>query len=100
MNAADREAIAARLLPHALGVLQQHLDAGDRVVVATGAPPELARAILSFVAHEQVPVIGTAIGPRLGAVIATRHCHAEEKMRMLREAAYGAIDVAYSDSVN
>jgi len=95
---ADREAIAARLLPHALGVLQQHLDAGDRVVVATGAPPELARAILSFVAHEQVPVIGTAIGPRLGAVIATRHCHAEEKMRMLREAGYGAIDVAYSDS--
>src|SRR5690606_5003838 len=52
---ADREAIAARLLPHALGVLQQHLDAGDRVVVATGAPPELARAILAFVAHEQVP---------------------------------------------
>src|SRR5690606_27792988 len=105
---ADREAIAARLLPHALGVLQQHLDAGDRVVVATGAPPELARAILAFVAHEQVPVIGTAIGPRFGAVIATRppsgpgtaprHCHAEEKMRMLREAGYGDIDVAYSDS--
>ena len=96
--AADREAIASRLLPHALAVLEQHLDAGDRVVVATGAPPELARAILSFVAHEQVPVIGTAIGPRFGAVIATRHCHAEEKMRMLREAGYTAIDVAYSDS--
>ena len=95
---ADREAIGKRLLPHALGVLQQHLDAGDRVVVATGAPPELARAILAFVAHEQVPVIGTAIGPRLGAVVATRHCHAEEKMRMLREAGYGDIDVAYSDS--
>lgn len=95
---ADREAIGKRLLPHALGVLQQHLDAGDRVVVATGAPPELARAILAFVAHEQVPVIGTAIGPRLGAVVATRHCHAEEKMRMLREAGYGDIDIAYSDS--
>ena len=96
--AADREAIGKRLLPHALGVLQRHLDAGDRVVVATGAPPELARAILAFVAHEQVPVIGTAIGPRLGAVVATRHCHAEEKMRMLREAGYHDIDIAYSDS--
>ena len=96
--AADREAIGRRLLPHALGVLQQHLDAGDRVVIATGAPPELARAILSFVAHERVPVIGTAVGPRFGAVIATRHCHAEEKMRMLREAGYMQIDVAYSDS--
>ena len=95
---ADREAIGRRLLPHALGVLQEHLDAGDEVVVATGAPPELARAILAFVAHEQVPVIGTALGPRLGAVVAVRHCHAEEKMRMLREAGWHAIDIAYSDS--
>lgn len=95
---ANRDGITPRLLPHALGVLQQHLDAGDRVVVATGAPPELARAILAFVAHEKVPVIGTAIGPRLGAVVATRHCHYEEKMRMLREAGYAEIDVAYSDS--
>ena len=96
--ASDREAIGRRLLPHALGVLQEHLDAGDEVVVATGAPPELARAILAFVAHEQVPVIGTALGPRLGAVVAVRHCHAEEKMRMLREAGWNAIDIAYSDS--
>src|SRR5690554_2169702 len=95
---ANRDGITPRLLPHALGVLQQHLEAGDGVVVATGAPPELARAILAFVAHEKVPVIGTAIGPRLGAVVATRHCHYEEKMRMLREAGYAEIDVAYSDS--
>src|SRR5690606_12948924 len=96
--AADRDAIARRLLPPALAVLQRHRDAGDGVVVGTGAPPELARAILAFGAHEQVPVMGTAIGPRFGAVIATRHCHAEEKMRMLREAGYENIDVAYSDS--
>ena len=87
-----------RLLPHALEVFREHRATGDRVVVATGAPPELARAILSFVAHEDVPVIGTAVGPRLGAVVATRHCHNEEKMRMLRERGYGEIAVAYSDS--
>jgi len=90
--------IRARLLPVALEVLRQHRDAGDRVVIATGAPPELARAILAFVAYESVPVIGTVVGPRLGAIVAVRHCHAEEKMRMLREGGLGEIDVAYSDS--
>ncbi|WP_447938585.1 HAD-IB family phosphatase [Pseudoxanthomonas mexicana] len=93
-----REEVQQRLLPHALEVFREHRAAGDRVVVATGAPPELARAILSFVAHEDVPVIGTAVGPRFGAVVATRHCHNEEKMRMLRERGYGEIAVAYSDS--
>jgi phosphatidylglycerophosphatase C len=96
--AAHADAIKTRLLPVALDVLHAHREAGDRVVIATGAPPELARAILAFVAHEAVPVIGTAVGPRFGAIVATRHCHAEEKMRMLREHGYGAIDIAYSDS--
>ncbi len=96
--ATHREEIASRLLPVALEVFAAHRARGDRVVVATGAPPELARAILGFVAHEDVPVVGTAVGPRLGAVVATRHCHNEEKMRMLRERGYGDIEVAYSDS--
>lgn len=93
-----REELRQRLLPIALEVFRSHRAAGDRVVVATGAPPELARAILSFVAHEDVPVVGTAVGPRFGAVVATRHCHNEEKMRMLRERGYGEVAVAYSDS--
>ena len=96
--AGHRDDVQQRLLPHALEVFRDHRARGDNVVVATGAPPELARAILSFVAHEDVPVIGTAVGPRLGAVVATRHCHNEEKMRMLRERGYGEVAVAYSDS--
>ena len=92
------DAIRPRLLPVALEVLHAHREAGDRVVIATGAPPELARAILAFVAHEAVPVIGTVVGPKFGGVGARRHCHAEEKMRMLREHGYGDIDIAYSDS--
>ena len=90
--------IRQRLLPHALDVFAGHRLQGDRVVVATGAPPELARAILAFVAHQDVPVIGSLVGPRLGAVTATRHCHNEEKMRMLRERGYADIAIAYSDS--
>lgn len=95
-HAAD---LRERLLPVALEVLHAHREAGDHVVVATGAPPELARAILSFVAHEDVPVVGTEVGPRLGGVVATRHCHHAMKLVMLREAGFTApIEVAYSDS--
>lgn len=90
--------IRRRLLPQALAVLDAHRAAGDRVVVATGAPPELAREILRFVAQHEVPVIGSQVGPFAGAVIATRHCHNEEKMRMLRERGYGDIARSYTDS--
>lgn len=90
--------IRSRLLPQALAVFQAHRKAGDRVVVATGAPPELAREILRFVAEHEVPVIGSQVGPCAGAVIATRHCHNEEKMRMLRERGYGNIERSYTDS--
>lgn len=93
------ETIKARLLPIALDVLHRHREAGDRVVVATGAPPELARAILAFVAHEDVPVVGTLVGPKLGAVGALRHCHHAMKMTMLREAGYTQpVAFAYTDS--
>ena len=96
---ANTDAIKSRLLPVALEVFHRHREAGDRVIVATGAPPELARAILAFVAHEDVPVIGTQVGPRLGAIGAIRHCHHEMKVRMIREAGYTApIQRAYTDS--
>jgi phosphatidylglycerophosphatase C len=91
--------LKSRLLPAALEVLHRHRADGDRVLVATGAPPELARAILAFAAHEDVPVIGTLVGPRLGAVGAIRHCHSGMKVRMIREAGYTQpIAIAYSDS--
>jgi phosphatidylglycerophosphatase C len=95
----DAVRIRERLLPKALAVLQRHRDAGDRVVVATGAPPELARAILDFVAHQDLPVIGSLSRPFLGGLVTREHCHHENKMRMVRDAGYGPIDIAYSDSV-
>ena len=91
--------LRTRILAPAIDTLHAHRSAGDRVVIATGAPPELARAILAFVAHEDVPVVGTEVGPRFGAVVARRHCHAENKLVMLREAGFdGEIARAYSDS--
>ncbi|MEO6227414.1 MAG: haloacid dehalogenase-like hydrolase [Thermomonas sp.] len=91
--------IRSRLLPIALAVLHRHRQAGDLVVVATGAPPELARAILAFVAHQDVPVVGTLVGPKFGALGAIRHCHSRMKMTMLRDAGYTQpVALAYSDS--
>ena len=67
--------------------------------VATGAPPELARAILAFVAHEGVPVVGTLVGPKFGALGALRHCHHHMKMTMIRDAGFAVpVEKAYSDS--
>ncbi|HZX80358.1 MAG TPA: haloacid dehalogenase-like hydrolase [Lysobacter sp.] len=97
--ALNTDDIRRRLLPVALDVLHRHRAAGDRVVVATGAPPRLARAILAFVAHEDLPVVGTQVGRRFGAMMATQHCHHEMKMTMLRDAGFGdPIEAAYSDS--
>lgn len=90
--------IRARLLPAALAVLHRHRSEGDRVLIATGAPPELARAILDFVAHEDLPVIGSLGEPFLGGYITGQHCHAANKMRMIWAAGYDQIAVAYSDS--
>jgi phosphatidylglycerophosphatase C len=97
--AAHADEIRLRLLPIGLEALRKHREAGDRVIVATGAPTELARAILAFVAHEDLPVIGTQVGPKYGAIGAVRHCHHEMKMTMLRDLGYGEpIAAAYSDS--
>lgn len=95
---ANAAGIRARLLPTALKVLHRHRTVGDRVLIATGAPPELARAILDFVAHEDLPVIGSLGKPFLGGYVTDRHCHAENKMRMIRDAGYEQIATAYSDS--
>lgn len=96
--AANAARLRARLLPVALEVLHRHRVAGDRVVIATGAPPELARAILDFVAHEDLPVVGSIEAPFLGGLVTARHCHHANKMRMLWDAGYDRIAMAYSDS--
>jgi phosphatidylglycerophosphatase C len=97
---ASGEALRLALIEPGLQRLHSHLVDGDQVVIATGAPPELVGRILAFVAHEQVPVVGTVVGKRLRAVIATHHCHGEEKLRMLRAAGYTReIAIAYTDSI-
>jgi phosphatidylglycerophosphatase C len=91
-------AIRARLLPIALEVLHRHRTNGDRVLIASGAMPELVRAILDFVAHEDLPVIGSLAEPFLGGMVTVQHCHAANKMRMIWDYGFDRIAIAYSDS--
>ena len=96
---ANAASIRARLLAPALAVLHRHHSDGDRMLIATGAPPELARAILDLVAHDDLPVIGS-IGERfLGGYVTAQHCHGANKMRMIRDRGYDQVEIAYSDSV-
>jgi len=90
--------LRARLLPAALAALREHLDAGERVIIATGAPVRLARGILALAGQGGLPVLGTELAPWLGGLVVARHCHNQQKLRMLRESGHRAIDAAYSDS--
>jgi len=90
--------IRQRLLAQALAVFERHRRNGEQVIVATGAPEQLARAILALVGQTGFPVLGSELVSACGAMRLSRHCHHEEKMRILREHGYADIAVAYSDS--
>lgn len=91
--------LRASALPIALEVFASHRRKGDRVVVATGAPPRLARAILGLIADADLPVLGTELGPGCGGLVVRRHCHHAMKLVILRDAGFvPPIARAYSDS--
>jgi phosphatidylglycerophosphatase C len=83
-----------------LETLERHLAQGHRVVVVTGAPALLARALLaSRGLGERVTVLGTVLGVRARGWTVQRHCHGAEKCAFLAEAGYGSDwSYAYSDS--
>ena len=96
--AAEEPRLRAAMLPIALAALDAHRKAGDRVIIATGAPPELVHAILLFIGREDLPVVGSHEAPMLGGLVTVDHCHSQNKLRCLAKKGYGEIAVAYSDS--
>lgn len=83
-----------------LETLERHLVHGHRVVVVTGAPALLARALLDARGlGQRVTVLGTLLRASGRGWTVYRHCHGREKCRFLAEAGYGsAWSYAYSDS--
>ena len=96
---AQQARIRRRLLLQGLGRLTAHCQAGDDVVIATGAPVELAQAILALVGRSDLAVIGTQLHFHRWRLCALRHCHHRKKVTMLTEAGFRPIAFAYSDSV-
>ena len=96
---AQQVGIRRRLLSQGLGCLTAHCQAGDDVVIATGAPVELAHAILALVGLSDLAVLGTQIHFHRWRLCALRHCHHRQKVTMLTEAGFRPIAFAYSDSV-
>ncbi|PPK93523.1 phosphatidylglycerophosphatase C [Kineococcus xinjiangensis] len=89
-----------RRIPLALQRLRQHVEAGDRVVVATACAEPLAREVCHVLGLRGVEVVAGSFTPhrwRLPGAVPTR---GEGKLRALRAAGVELpVDHAYSDSV-
>jgi phosphatidylglycerophosphatase C len=83
-----------------MAALQEHLKAGERVVVVTAAPAILAQALIGPLGHP-IEVLGTSLKRRGGGWIADVHCRNQRKCQALAEAGYGARwAYAYTDSLD
>ena len=96
---AKQEHLRGRLLTQGLKCLSAHRQAGDRVVIATGAPVALARALIALAGISDVTILGTEIQFRQWSLCTLRHCHHHQKLAMLVEAGFYPITTAYSDSL-
>jgi phosphatidylglycerophosphatase C len=89
----------ALLIGSALHRLQRHVDAGDTVVIVTGATAETATALWQALGGPAVQVIGSRIERRFGGHVSAFHCYGPRKLRAL--AAHGLhppFAAMYSDS--
>ena len=64
--------------------LNRHLVAGDRVVIATGTVPLLARGLLGARGLARLPVVGSRMCRRWGGLVAATHCIGRVKVHELR----------------
>jgi len=64
--------------------LSRHLDAGNRVVIATGTVPLLARGLLGARGLGRLPVVGSRMYRRWGGLVAGTHCIGRVKVRELK----------------
>jgi phosphatidylglycerophosphatase C len=68
-----------------LARLQQHIDDGHRVVIATGSLQVLARELLCRGGYGHVPLVASTLRPYFGGLASDRHCFGRNKVPMLSE---------------
>jgi len=79
--------------------LQQHIQQGDEVFIATGCARLLVEQILKKQLLE-VPVIGSELVFKYQGVWCSQHCFGRKKLAMLMKNTIKNIDLAYSDSAH
>jgi len=85
-------------LPAAIDRLRDHIDRGDRVVIATGCLEPLARALLQRAGLGGVPLVASTLRPFLGGMVRDAHCFGPNKIPMLAARGFAPPwDVAYTD---
>jgi phosphatidylglycerophosphatase C len=90
---------AGNRIPVALDRLRTHLNAGDRVVVATACADPLATAICRELGLDQVEVVAAQLRPGRSGMRPVRGCRGAEKVRRLRAAGIATpVAYAYTDS--
>jgi phosphatidylglycerophosphatase C len=67
-----------------LARVREHQEAGHRVVIATGALEDLARAICGGLGLADIEIVGSSLRPWGGGMRALEHCFGERKVTMLR----------------
>jgi phosphatidylglycerophosphatase C len=82
-----------------LTILERHVQAGDRVVIATAAPAWLAEALFELRATH-IAIVGSRLRKLAGGYVCDRHCYAAEKCRALSDAGYSSRwQYAYTDTL-
>jgi len=79
--------------------LAQQLQAGQRVVIATGTMPLLVRGLLSVRQLGPIPIVGSRLRRRWGGLVAETHCIGRTKVHELeRKLGILAWSTVYTDS--
>jgi phosphatidylglycerophosphatase C len=79
-----RELLPGYANPSIFDELARHLQAGSRVVIATGSVPVLVRELLSARHLPRLPIVGSRLRRRWGGLVAETHCTGETKVHELR----------------
>ncbi len=83
----------------ALEALERHCQAGDRVVVVTGAAETLARRVCARIGCPAVEVVGSTLREWRGGWIGAVHCYGSMKPRVLAQRGLEPPwEVVYTDS--
>jgi phosphatidylglycerophosphatase C len=98
--AAEHAAEAAgNRIPVALDRLRAHLDAGDRVVIATACAEPLAIEICRELGLEGVEIVAAQLRPGRSGMRPVHGCRGAQKVHRLRAAGIGTpVAYAYTDS--